>query len=252
MTELAVVETKDLDAMNLDELAAAANREFRIASEKANEVVKHMRITGEYLYEVKQRLPRKEAFDRWIVNHWDSSLTTALLCIRVAYYWDQVVEAKASNPSQARIALRGLPPVRGTYQSHRARRYTAEDQELARSMREDGYTYTEIAAAIGCTTTTALMWVDDGFRDRQREKNKRRSIQFRDRQREKIKERRLRTIAKRKDPVSDAYSMIRKLTQIVDQGKAEVTDREGREALRRAEDLLHQADAAIVKALGLK
>jgi transposase-like protein len=252
MTDLVKADRPDLAAMTLDELAAAANEEFCLGVEKAGEVLDHMRAAGEYLWTVKERLPRKEAFDRWIVENWGQTVSDALLCIRTFYYWNQIVEAKATNRNQARIALRGLPPVRGKYQTHRARRYSDQDRELARSMRSDGYTYSEIAAEIGCTQTTAILWLDDGFRARQKQKNQRRGIEFRKRQKKNREQRLTRTIAKRKDPVSDAYSMIRKLTQIVDQGKAEVQDREGKEALRRAEDLLHQADAAIVKALGLK
>lgn len=257
MTELVTTERRDLAKMTLDQLAFAANAEHQEGRRKAGEALEHMIQTGQFLLEARSRFMRevidsgkggriqRGEWKQWLETNFEGSVKSGAACQRLAFYQQEIRSAGIQQVRPAMSALAGLPPVG----EEDFAKYGDEMRQKARRLYANGrLSQREVGRILGVTHQTVSRWV-----------NPHNEAQYRKRQQERLEQklaetrkRRLRTIAKRKDPVSDAYSMIRKLTQLVDQGRAEVHDQEGKEALRRAESLLHQADAAIVKALGLK
>lgn len=258
MTDLVKTDRPDLAAMSLDELAAEANREHSYALEAASAAVNHAIKAGEALTQIRDALasrPDGQSFMTWLGSEFGASDATAFTYMRLYAYRDRIRNSGIDSQGiyQAKQFLRGLPMVIAD-ESNRGKRYDEEVKEMARELWADGkgISLSEIARITGASRGVVTLWVDPAERQRKKERRRR----YREKliaQRQTAQRKRVETaIQNRADTVSRAYSMIRKLTQVVDQGKVEVQDREGKEALRRAEDFLHQADAAIVKALGLK
>jgi hypothetical protein len=250
MTDLVKADRPDLAAMTLNELAAEANAQHARVLAAASEMFRHAIAVGAALEAIRDKTLAGN-WGKWCEDNLDFTRVTANVYRRIFYYRDCLSETEGLSIAQAVEQLRGKPridsgPVYRGLPTEQATREEIADLHAA------GLTLTELAAIYGRDRGTIRRWVNPEYRRKDNERLRMRRAEKRLEKRRQLESRIGRTIAKRKDPVSDAYSMIRKLTQVVDQGKAEVQDREGKEALRRAEDLLHQADAAIVKALGLK
>lgn len=237
----------DLAAMTLDELAAEANREYMRGAEAANHALYYWMRSGEILLTVKDRLLPSD-WIQWLETQWNASVSWGQFCVRLATYKDEVEASGTKSVREAKQLMAGLPPVA----AKRGLDETPHLKRQAQELKEAGWSRRSIAEELGKHPSTISKWLNPQTYEKAKRANRDYARRRKAADRLLHKERNAKEIAKRKDPVSDAYSMIRKLTQVVDQGKAEVQDREGKEALRRAEDLLHQADAAIVRALGLK
>lgn len=238
----------DLENMTLEELAQTANESFSRGTDSAAAALRYWLMAGDALTAIKDRI-EPSGWIPWLNSEaWVASQSWGQFCVRASAYRAEIESAGVSSTKQAKQLLAGLPPV----EARRGKDETPALKARARKLRAAGFTNPEIARMVGKHPATVWAWLTPGAAERKRAANRAHAQRVRDEERARERQTVESSVRGRKDAVGDLYSLIRKATQLCDQGKSEVEDREGKLALAEAEALLHRADAAIVTALGLK
>lgn len=262
MTELAVVPEKALSEMTLDELAEAANREYELGAEKLASCLDHWLLAGRALTDARNiisrewdqerqergRASRDTGWGQWLEDNWHHSREMANSCIRLAMYETLIRDEGITTVQKALRYVRGLPSTRITRSLH-----SDEVKKEAARLVKSGLSYSEVARLVGVSSSSTIRrWTDPEYDRRCKDAVRRAQKATREKKEEQKRADQHRFIRKRGGNTGYTYGLIRQATQAVDRALEEEEDREIKQALRRAEALLHQADAAIVKALGLK
>ena len=239
-TALVIGEPGTLEDLNLDKLAGVANGEYAGLQRDMSNGLAHAIAIGEALNEVARRLPYGQ-FNPWMIEHFVGSLSAAQRCMRLARNRERIeAEGATGGINEAMRLISGGPVDSGV-----RRRLIEANSSEAKQLRAEGKTYAAIAETLGFSLETARRYVNDlgGPRGSKYRKNS-----------ETDHARYRRTYAQAKaisKPVADAYAWTRRTAQRLDQAIDAEVDRETRVALKDALTIVHEAEDAILAALGL-
>jgi hypothetical protein len=228
----------DAPTTTLDTLAETANREHELVLEAGTAMVAHAIKAGEALLKAKE-LVGHGGWEHWLVeNIADKSLTTPRLYMRLARHRDQVL---AAGPASLNVAQKLL--IGGADS-----RVDQDRKDDARRLRKQGRTYQQIADELGCTRDSAYRWCNPKAEERARRRHQMQSMAGR---RALNRQKRERAVRKAGGALAEAYSLIRKTLEALEQAETETQKREQRAHISSAMHRLYNAEDEIVKAVGL-
>jgi transposase-like protein/chorismate mutase len=223
--------------LTLDELAAEINREARTILGSASERIEAAIRIGERLLEAQKLTERDHWYD-WL-GGLEVHRTTAYRYMRLAKHQ---VEVRAGE-------FDGIDPALAALPDGRARRTTAEREEMIRMASEQGMTIPQIAETLGVAQSTVWYWTSK--RNRRKRGTQRRAT----RARERLAKMRTdgRTLSRDLGgSAENAYGLLRRTEQQLDRLLSRTTiPGDARIALRRALGHLHAAEDEIVRAMKL-
>jgi predicted transcriptional regulator len=236
----------------LQELAAAANREHEEGCRAARGALVHWLNAGEALLAAKKRIGWGEWTD-WLVANFDGPPSMAKYYVRIATYRPQIESAGITSVEQARLYVRGLPPIT---RNHTGQGYGEEYRAQAAALREAGASFREIGRLLGVSSTTVQKWLDPKLEQRQ----KKRSAEWRIRKRREAEAKReaerqgriKRAVRKAGAATAEAWAMAERFQDVLAQAQDEAQDHEAREALARAGVHYRRMRDEIVRALGVQ
>lgn len=236
----------------LAELAETANQEHEAVCAAVAAAFEHAIAVGEALAAAKRIVPWGE-WAHWIDDCFEGSRVWADHYIRIAHYSDELRGLGVETIAEAERFVRGLPAVtiRKTLGLSGPRGASREVLEEAQRLRDSGASGPEIAALLGCSSTTVYKWLNPAFHDRQRLASKHRKAKLAEEAKRTQRTQRDEAARKIGGSVAESYSQIRKTLQALDRAHADQTDREIRAALGAATAKLHSAEDEIVRALGI-
>jgi hypothetical protein len=127
-------------------------------------------------------------------------------------------------------------------------RIDQDRRDDARLLRKRGLTYQQIADELGCTRDSAFRWCNPKAEERARRRHQMQSMAGR---RALNRQKRDRAVRKAGGALAEAYSLIRKTLEALEQAETEAKGREQRAHISSAAHRLHNAEDEIVKAVGL-
>lgn len=234
----------------LDELAATANREYRLANASATTAVGHAIACGEALLAARKRIPMGE-WQMWCAgNVSEMSKTCIARYCRLARHKHEFSVGEYATIAGAVDYLAQLSPpspLKGVLDPR-----MKLDVDEARRLRRQGMSYASIAEILGVSYSTVRLHLIPSERQKHREK-----IQ---RHRDMIRAARLAARAKIRDDAvrrrgglpAEAYAALRRCALIVDQAMRGVDDASERSRLAAALGFVHKAEDEIVRALRIE
>ena len=243
---LASSELVDVERASLDQLAEMANAEYQLAEDSAETAIKHAIRCGAALAAAKEIVPPGD-WHRWC----DNNVTTmkrwqVVLYMRIAHYRREL-PSSVTTPEVAREILRGLPNV----SSGAPRRITDEQCGEVVALRDEGLSFNAIAKQTGLGVATVYRIAKPPLRAeilRRQQLRRQREIAARQALKRQERDRLARQV---KSPASEAYALIRRTAQILDQAAVVATSNDERATLRHALSSIHQAEDAVVRSLRL-
>lgn len=240
-----VQDVEIVDTPTLDELAAIANNEHDLAVAAAESAIAHAVSAGEALIEARRQVPNGK-WTKWLEENWKASETIAYIYVRVATFKDHIPD-DAGTLHEARAAIRSLPYL---FRGRTDRGFGDEIRNEVKRLHNDGLSLRSISEVVGVHKETVHRWVNPERAKQSRQDDVRRMRQRRA-EREALK-RQERDAAARKagGGVSEAYSLIRKLAQVLDGLERDGETVEIRAAGGSSTRMLYKIEDTIVSALG--
>lgn len=229
-----------------DVRAATIEREHGLVLVAERQAVKHAMACGDVLLSVKAEMST-QAWEAWVSKNTSLSRSVAFRYTRLARYRDVVED---NQPATIHEAIAVLHNEAGST------RATAPDlREQMLKLRDDGLSMPEIAAETGAAVSTVWRWVSPTALPHQRAQ---RAAQREQRERQAAEaERRAITRAVRlaagpKSPSSVGYSYLRRAVDAIDAAMRNAEDAQARHELQQAVAALHEAEDALIRALGIQ
>lgn len=236
----------------LGELADIANSEHALVIEAGVSMVEHAIRAGEALSKAKRLCPTGE-WKRWCEANFVATYGTAHGYVRVFDHKDKI-RAELVEPTlgEALRHVRGLPPAQDLRGANLRGSDKDERKARAREMRDAGCSYQEIADHFGVGRDTVRRWIDRAARESLNAGLRRRAARQRAARKALARQERDAAMRRIKGPVSEAYALIRRTAQALDQARGSADDPELRAALNSALTRLHSSEDEIVRALGIE
>lgn len=232
-------------APSLSGLVETINHECRLIAQAEASALEHAIGAGHALTRAKALVPG--SWLDWVAVNLDVHHSSATLYMRVARYENVVREQGATSIMHAREILRHLPRV-STGQPRKQL-----DEGVLKQVRNGEISMRAAARTLGVTDVTVKRRIDPTLRrggrqgtpEQQRSAN-RRARAARAALREKEQERAVRRGGSK--PVSEAYALVRRSLQLLDQAMGETENKEVKAHLATATRRLHGAEDEIVRA----
>jgi hypothetical protein len=245
----------------LTELAEVANAEHQATGAALVDALGHAMNCGNALLAARDKVGPKE-WDSWMTDNLRFGRGGATIYMRFAYYRHMIPAALTEpyvdsrgglrQPTFTRAAayVKGLPPM---FDDVFRLRLPQSTRDEAKRLHKEGLNYTQIGNLLGISKNSALLICDPKARARYRANAQERRRQItagRRALREKERREALdATVKNAGGALADAYSLIRRAAQRIDQASAEINDSESRHDLRQALTSVFQAEDAIAKSL---
>lgn len=233
----------DVAAATLDDLIAAIRREHAMAMASLTTALEHGIRAGEALLAARELIPRRE-WRAWITDTFGMNYFTAARYIRFATYKDTLRAADVDRIDAARTLLVGLPNT-----DTGARRPQERIDEATR-LRGEGLTYTEIGELMGGLSlqSVARLCNYDEYRERARLNKNRKAAERREAKEALRRQERDATVRRAGGSVADAYSLIRRALQTLEQAHKIEQNLDAKKFINTATHRLYDAEDLIVKA----
>lgn len=255
----------------LSELAEIANHRHTATVESARATLNHAIAAGEAILAAHEQVGRGKGtgWTDWVAENLSCTLDMSRRYERLAFYRDEVEQALENgflapgrNGGLVMASVRylaGLPAVGGAANGVRYPQSTIDE---ARFLVEAGMTNPEAADELGVSAETVRGWTRDiesltvkgpmsADQRQKRELAKRAARRARLARKALRRQEREQAVKRHGGNVSEAYSMIRRLSQVLDRAVEDQTDTEFRSALTRAMAKCNSLEDEIVRAVGL-
>lgn len=223
----------------LDELANTVRREHAQLVNAGAAMIEHAIRAGDALCLAKEQVERG-GWDRWLKDEFpDKHPKTLRLYMRVARYQDRVRAAQPATLTAAHRLLAG----------EAFRPHTDELREEARRLsREEGLSIVEISARLGASKHAIGGWLNPAQAERRRQRMRQESREAR---RALHRQQRDRAARKAGGSVGEAYALVRKALQSLEDAHRKEADRETKRHIERAMRRAGSGEDEIVKACRL-
>lgn len=228
----------------LEGLAEAINREHGLAVAALGDFVAHAIACGDALLAAR-RVVGYGSWQAWTAEHIGFSYGTALGYMRASEFQEEVAPFA---PESLSSTIRLISDM-GLRSNRRSPDHREDAKEVRNLYSQGGVTRPELAATFGVSLATINYWLNP-TRSRQLEKKRRRS-----RQRERaalLREERDEATRRFGGGISEAYSLIRKATQVLDGLGRDGESLEIRTAANSAMRHIYRAEDDIVRAAGIE
>jgi len=199
---------------------------------------------GETLLEAREMVPKGQ-FDAWLRANVSLKRNTAYSYMRLARHKDRVLLGDFETITDAIAGLVGFAAPTSNRLS--------DDQkaEMVRMATEDGLTLEQIAEAFDVSVSTVWYWSSDKNRTMRGTQRRRTLARRKAAERLLEREEKGKAVIKAGGPTGEAYSLIRKATQMLDRAISEVNDdRHVHRCLTSALTRLYNAEDDLVQAMG--
>lgn len=231
----------------LDELAAIVAREHEATKEALGEALNHAILAGEALLEARGQMHRTADWMAWMRESLPEGLTPSTACtyMRFAEHKQALLE---NRPTSKQAAVRLLQNM-GLYLTIPPGLNRAEDlKDEAIRLRRKGMSRKAVADALDITPASIWYWEnpEKARESKGRITAARKALKREEREREA---KRLARIAG--GSIAKLYASSERMQDELANARAQVTDREAREALERAGEHYRKMRDQIVQALGV-
>lgn len=197
--------------LDLHELADAANKEHRQTEQSLRDCVSHAIRCGEFLEIAHGQVPRGDWL-KWLEKNFEGSVVLASVYRRFAAGKDILEAAQPDGIVSARELLAGVfrMPVKSEFS-----RFAPEME----AMRSTGASLPQIAEVYGCSPTTVSCLINPEYRRRVQKRLKARGLERAAADRALRRERAAVSVARTKDDLGEAYSLLRKVAPLLDRSR---------------------------------
>lgn len=236
-----IVQDSEVDA-TLENLRDRANEEHRLTLEAAKDMITHAITAGEILNEIRERIPWGEWME-WVEREFSGSVSNANFYRRLALNASLV---RTSGVRTLREAERYLVEHAAlTTSTPRTGSIVKERRREIITLRQAGKPVEEVAAIVGVSVPTVY---NLSRKDWQRRNRRHNLIQKQARQALK-REQRERQAKKIGGNLGEAYSLLRRTAQVLQNALDQATTKPEREHLGRALDRLHKSEDELGQAI---
>ena len=248
MSEIAVIEQgdelevrADLSGLSLADLAAAANREHRLAQEADLSFLDHAIRSGHLLLAAQVGMLWGE-WGSWLTLEFNGGSSTASLYMRLATYEDTIRGLGVTSQGSARSCLKELALRRSRDAISMSVR-----QEACRLARTTERSQQEVAEIFGVSAATISTWLHPERQVKRTRENQRKRRLFAEAWQRQEKDRAARRVG---GDLGRAYEFTRKLAEMLDAAATSEANPFSRVAISSALRKLYGVEDEINKAIG--